>query len=459
MELNLVTTFSEIANKLLIEDEPYDIFKIINLTKPGNWSFTFRFDSNDKVILDIVSEENYDLLNLMKGANVSVFKSESWEVNISGEKWHADIGDLIRESLDSNVLHLEKKHNTSSNFSWRLNGFCGKKLPNEFSSEQKLEKYLLGHTWLGSHSLPQNKYTIKISVLNSAFTYKNKSWITNTEERLENPQIPSIKYSATLGNPPLGTFHFYSYHECNKIIFRWSALGEFSREDMEKRFNMKFPKKLTSGLFEIVFQNHKIAPDGLLVLDENFQLIADHLLDAIEKLASENEIKSYFEKCAKYKVEQAASLIDDRKERLAHKPFVSLKGETIYKVPENEMETVALHQKLEGKNALPFANFCSLEYTSKLGIDSISHYKIFPSESMVKFGTIEYEFKLSNFFHHEHPVEQVDMIICWETDGCKIGTLKMDTSAKWLRRLHLGDKIILVCEIKNYPNIIIKNLA
>ena len=90
------------------------------------------------------------------------------------------------------------------------------------------------------------------------------------------------------------------------------------------------------------------------------------------------------------------------------------------------------------------------EYAASQGIDAICSYKLKSDDVLKKFVATEFEFVLSNFFKHGHPLQHAEIIICWEIDKLYP---ELKKGENWLHELEHQGRIIPVIEIMSFPNL------
>lgn len=131
-------------------------------------------------------------------------------------------------------------------------------------------------------------------------------------------------------------------------------------------------------------------------------------------------------------------------------------------VPTNEMETVLLAGRLEKRIAQEFSGqFNIVSYTGRKGIDCFCQIKknAWQNTAIIP---VEFEFSLENFFRHEHPLEQCELIICWSSraitdgrhsfgrEGIGSGALEFEiTSHGWKRIIRYRQHQIQVLPLEN----------
>lgn len=147
----------------------------------------------------------------------------------------------------------------------------------------------------------------------------------------------------------------------------------------------------------------------------------------------------------------AVNLLDKRKDAIATSSKVETAMGFRFKVPSNEYETVILFSAMVAENSHPFYHFELHEYASSQGIDSISTYKIRQTDVAKSTQATEFEYKLSNFFKHGHPIQHTEIIICWTIDPCPHDV--NPTEFPWLYKLEIDSHAIPVVEMKKFPSI------
>lgn len=158
--------------------------------------------------------------------------------------------------------------------------------------------------------------------------------------------------------------------------------------------------------------------------------------------------------------------IDARKSEAGVRKKLFIGGNFVGLVPTNEMETVILCCRLEPfLRSEFFGTFSIVEYTSREGIDSIVEYRKSDMLPATRVFT-EFEFNFSSFFRHNHPLRQVELIICWNDDlvdgdhafgseqgseaqlSCTLGTVG------WKRSISSSGHTIPVIALRRLPNLL-----
>jgi hypothetical protein len=172
--------------------------------------------------------------------------------------------------------------------------------------------------------------------------------------------------------------------------------------------------------------------------------------------------------------QQTLERLEERRRRLQKRKsvFLGSEGKEIFLgfEPTNENELIILASKLENTLAKKLGCFRILEHTGQLGIDGLIQIRRTPGSNFEEAASVEFEYELSNFFKHGHPVLQTNYIICWTLGNLKDGTLRMikggirpDDSlavelkaSGWMKVLSFEDHVIHVLPLENLPCISVR---
>jgi len=456
MQLPVCFTIAELRHRLQFPRNPLELFQLINLYRPQTWRFLFSFNHHQRVDLDIECGLEEDLSLVISSGTLATLDCEQIDIQSNGQKFHCDWKHGLDYDPSDNVLRFESQRSEGRTSRLSLKGFGGVALPPEFGRWDAIDSFLRRHTWMGSYILPRAAFSVQVSVFNNRRTFVNFSPAADALAEDEAQGLPTLRLSHSLGAPVIGEGHLLASASQTDLVFRWSHSGIATQDELRQCLGIDLRSWPVKGELEVRFPGRTLGPDGTLANDEGSRSIADALRRLGAGLLDDARYLQYLRKCENFEKRTSAERIDRRKAELLHTDFIFCKGRLVYKAPTNEMETVALHQKLEGMGVLPFSDFVSLEYTPKLGIDAIVNFKIRPTESLHRFATVEFEYKLEAFVSHSHPVEQTDMIICWEGTGAtSIGgwPYERDLHLPWLGYLHVGGKTITVAEASKYPEL------
>ena len=455
-ELKLITTTGEIKQRLSEPHNSLSILKIINYSKPSNWNFIISFDNKNVISLRISCDSGAEYEKYLNGIFPEIFRANKIFYTHHDKCICLDVNDALLMADESNAIPLTGDNNHSlSGYDFELVGVFNNILPPEFNDKHAITHFLLEHTWLGSDKFSNREYEIEIDVLARKYLIPSSSCIEDKINNSGDESFPKIKKVLPLAGGKLGDVTFFSSYGASTHEFRISQFGKIPNHACKDRFNIAL-KKFPLGSYEINSNLLQLGTDGNIMITEDSLSVFDALSECIINWKMSERYISYTESCAKFRKVLAANRIDDRKKKLLVSEFVYFNNVLVYKKPTNEMETIALHQKLEGMGGIPFFEFISLEYTAKLDIDSVAHYKVQQIDQLHKFATVEYEYLLSNYFKHDHPVEQTNVIVCWEVDVDQIpdGTLNTTTDP-WLYHLSINNHKIIVAELINYPHLTI----
>jgi hypothetical protein len=456
MDITLALTWPELAQKVALARHPLEIFHLVNLYEPCDWKFTISFDSSNRIHLTANPSANLDPRPAMSGLIVQLFDSDLVTINDGNGALSFEPRATLQKGPTTNSLSTLT--GPKANDWLEVTGFGRGTLPAVFLDNQALSGYLYEHTWLGSSKLLTGTYSIQIQVLDHRLELENKSAAVEHCKAANVRKTPCFSCRISVGSPPIGEVFFWTSADVRAHHLRWAQSGFLSVTTLDILFSRSVIKRMPNGYYELAYSNYTPTPDGLLVLSDETQ--ADLVLfgETLRAIRGRADYAAYIAQCDHHARTRSAERLDKRKAKLAHSEFVFVGNEPVYVKPTCEMDAVALHHKLEGMNALPFHTFKSLEYTPKLDIDSLAHFKVDKTEPLTHFATVEYEFRLKNFFSHAHPPEQTDLIICWEIGDQAGYKLSPVPGKPWLYSLTVGTALILVAEISKYPAISISTL-
>lgn len=165
-----------------------------------------------------------------------------------------------------------------------------------------------------------------------------------------------------------------------------------------------------------------IARNGL-VPSEKTELFKKAAMEAIQQVEISQRHRDFRLIPKKRKDIKSANKLKGRKLNLesANQKWVFLQSKVdadpirLMREPENETDTLAILWKLEALNALPFAFFESLAYSSE-GADLIVNFQEDDSSNAERFVTCEAEYRFFNYKQHGHLISQFPTVICWEVN-------------------------------------------
>ena len=171
-------------------------------------------------------------------------------------------------------------------------------------------------------------------------------------------------------------------------------------------------------------------------------------------------------------IDETIQLLEARRRRTRSRKMIRLIREgnpprVVGVVPTNEHEVLILAGKLEAYICQVIPLFRIREHTSQVGIDALADVQLSKDSAPARDATLEFEFELSNFFKHSHPIRQTEFIVCWSNgtlengkhtygDGNvdRRGELSFEMRGlDWIRFLNFGDHLIRVLLLQNLPGL------
>lgn len=456
MKLLLAATPAEIRQRLLRSDTPLELFHIVNLLPFRDWLFDFRFDHDGQLTISVRVEGVDSSAALIQGLVPLVFRAQKIHFTHAGRWYGMDVA-AVMSSEESNVISCDELGVTEQGLILELNGFGDNVLPPIYR-EQKIATYLQRETWLGSAFISKGSQHVQCNVLDTSFCIRNLP--RSSTSLLEPPSSQGIGVQRFLtvrnSDGALGEVFVAAASGYKDTVMAWQGGGILDVEDLALIARHRI--RLRPGYYEFRCDKLEYASDGRLEISLEAKAYLELALSRIMQWYESEQYKKFEEEVDNFNLRRQVEALDKRKRELMDAEYVHFDGRKIFREPANEMEVVALHHKLEGLGALPYAMFESLEYTAKVGIDAIAQTKVSESDPL-QIATIEYEFQLSNFFRHKHPTDQVDYIICWQIDDAARNLCDLVQSDwPWLNYMRLGTRSIIVCDISSFPGVAVRRL-
>lgn len=223
-----------------------------------------------------------------------------------------------------------------------------------------------------------------------------------------------------------------------RIVTTFSNINRASSKFIGYRITVEFPNASFNEQFVLI-------PDSIYVSQ----------LDLLDKWLSAGlpfgDVQRVKKRAVLLALELAASKLSVRKQQLESAARVLVGNRLMFQVPKSEQETVILFAKLEAIGATPL-HYIKLLEMSPSGIDSIADIQVFQHEPVTKYGLIEFEPRFSQFVAHGHPVDHVDLIVCWEVDGIwkdKLGKTKYP----WLFTYKGQGREVRAISLSGFPDV------
>ena len=152
----------------------------------------------------------------------------------------------------------------------------------------------------------------------------------------------------------------------------------------------------------------------------------------------------------------SADKLQSRQERAKSGERVFYHNQPVMLVPSNENEVLALLCKLEALQALPFNSFLLWDYTAREGIDAIATFQFREVDVPQQFSAIELEYHFENFLNHNHPHQQVDLVVCWDFRAADVPSF-LKQRREWLFD-YRNDDTFQVAVLSRIPDIRIERM-
>ncbi|MFW5471103.1 hypothetical protein ACOCJ4_13780 [Knoellia sp. CPCC 206435] len=312
-------------------------------------------------------------------------------------------------------------------------------IPPEFTNSRAICEFLRHRTWLGSEDYRDSSLAVSFSVL-------TKEWQISARSLHEDEERPELVWDGSANG----------HH-----VRLWTAKG-----------NQRNIRHSVFGGIQVPFQTRTAIAASLTkagLASFTFELIDRHQVDwgvlgtttmppkqasklegSLDALLESDEVQACAERRRVSRRIEAMKRLNERMDAARNAKSVFLNDVFIGLEPKSEAGAIALFHKLEGMNALPF-EYCSRAWAGAEGIDELADFQLDNLSLKQTDVPVEFEFDLHNFFLHDHPLEQVKLIICW-TSSWKREELA-STEKPWLFTLQRDGHKIPVVTISSLPGI------
>ncbi|WP_159786748.1 hypothetical protein [Sodalinema gerasimenkoae] len=315
-----------------------------------------------------------------------------------------------------------------------------------------LEREIYSNTWLKAESLPLFLKNIQFKLLVGA---QSKTILTQENNPLgffENEDLQFVafvhkSYSKKSNNINVNIYKNDGYTETKKIDVK--VFFKSISFDMYLLYGVRIKSPIQINIFS---QSS----------DFNLSFCLRKVYSYVAK--SEN-IKSFLNQYIESEKYNLVKKIEDRKLSIKNRKrifFVDQKSGKKYDLgfePTNEKELIILASKLEKEISSALDFFQIVEHTSQIGIDGLIKIKKSPHTLSEEYVTVEFEYSLSNFFKHEHPIHQTKYIICWNIGVIKnlkdLGIFFTMNKEDWRFSLNFSDHIIDVLPLSKLPGLVL----
>jgi hypothetical protein len=206
--------------------------------------------------------------------------------------------------------------------------------------------------------------------------------------------------------------------------------------------------------------------DALLANCDNIEKTVQESLAQMPTTAKDKLFELVREQIGKVKQEYMRRL-DERRQALKQRKPIYLGEQWLGYAPEGENEVLILAGKLEAALSKHLAEFLILEHTKQIDIDGMVRIRRHAGLLLEETATVEFEFKLDNFFKHKHPTSITNYIICWSMGPLQDGTFRFGhkglnpdgplsvevSTTGWIRVLTFQEHMIYVLPLEHFPGL------
>ena len=446
-------TWYEISDYLSSNiSNPLRIAELVNRISPRCWTFKFTF-KNDRTDLQIDCDpvlSDDDALSLLDGSLNEVFFADSIYLRHGGKCLTEATARLLKESQRSNQLSLQDSDRESECL-LALEGYWQSDwLPPELQPNPSILGYFLENTWLGSPKFADSENFVRWTVFGDEMLIRPKNRYDSKLNSKTSFTTQTDLYNTAGGFLGEASFHTSPSLESDTVYTMFGPLFPQPKNWLiRRREDPRWIVELHSQqMIRAVFQGEPVAK------------ITNELVGAVEaahiSVTKSDDFKLHKEQLQREELAKAADRLRQRQARAQNAEKVTFDGEPVMLVPANENEVLALLCKLESRGALPFHEFLLWEYTSRVGIDAIGTYQIRETDVPAQFASIEVEHYFENFFDHEHPHSQVNLVICWDfRDGEAPSELRQHNQKKYLFE-YRNDYSFIVVVLSHIPGLQVK---
>jgi hypothetical protein len=433
MHFVLDHTFDEILSWKQLSD-PLEIFMLLQFRPEYLKSFSFFYDLKNQTSLELSFSRPLNVdRNFFEGFPPSIFLCENANLTSADGSLTLPLSSQVEKGGNERILSAAHSINNVEKISFK--NIFGELLPPDISSKNKIEAYL--------DRMRLKELIDANNIEPLLFIYFDQSWRISRKNFLGKGDF---EFRSDDGSSGLQINLTNNPREFDVIDAKYSS-GKHVGELLVKLLpNLR---KFGVGLvIRIWDQSESYCSTNARLISTRKQKLIKDAKPQLEKFLSSDKVKSKAQSLKRQLNTAAAEKLDERKKSIVSNQYVKLTNGARFKVPGNETETVILFSGLLGSNLLPIHFFEILQYSSSEGIDAICSYKIEQDDVLKNEIAVEFEHKFGNFFTHKHPVQHVELIICWEID-----TMKQNlepTGYPWLFKLKHSKSDCLVVEISSF---------
>ena len=399
MRVSLRHRISEIEKKSKTVPD-FDVLRIILLIQRERWFFTIENTDNEEPCILIRSNREFDNRErdlILDGTFPQIYKYGAIFIRFDSEFYQIKKGNSYDNYVDLTPSQT----------------FNGQIKIVEYKTVGLLQNYARLKDWLDINTGFGNFY-FKPSLTISVNNFNNLIELSNKDFK---KKIQDVDFHEISGSGYKARFYFTKNLQQSKLI-RHALFGDIG-ESLSKYFDLTSLLSLEKKI-SIIFELNDSSIEWYFgdnpTFDQKFIDYFKAVITDINEKQNSSEYRAFILKFDKYQKELAANLLNARVNNLIKSDkLIGSANYTLFQKPTCENEVVALFMKLEAAKLLPpDIEINIIEYTSKKGIDALGNFRLGKTSAISINAPIEFEFYLESFFEHEHPLEQTQLIICWE---------------------------------------------
>ena len=429
------------------------MFRSLTDCRQGRGLFASRFREPAAPTFWWIANHHYQLtkwLSILDGFLEETFFADEVLIHGGDVIYSIASGEILSDPPDHNELAFGKKTLSSSMTGIEFVGFGrAKQLPSSLHRVADVAKAFTLGTWLGAHRFAER-------------TELGVGWNLYGQMTHLVPEVRSLALLGTDGvfKRNLDLFDQDGVHLGSALagtsprLTLHCACTDFGAID--KRLlpaNSRFTKQSGERWFVEIgtsrLMNQYWEPGRSRLIKRTIDGV-ERALAAVER---QEAYRSYEADLLRAEKRRAALALARRQHRAATVGWVTYRERPLQTEPSCENEVLVLLGKLEVLGAIPFHQFQLVEYTAKRGIDALARFQIRPEDVPVALGAVEVEYRFENFLAHRHPVEQVNLVICWDFRSGTAGDERLSPRSPWLYTFQDGDYLFPVLLLSKVPGV------
>ena len=449
-------TWTEIANYLDDTPQVIRIVETINRLKPRPWTFRFSFSraGHTDLLIDAQPPLSAEEMRfILDGFLEEVFLADRVVVHGEQRDYSVEIGAVLADPPAHNRLMLTPGGGAQGLRGLELVGFArDTRLPPPLHSTAAVAEALMQRTWLGAHRLEAHPLlALRWSLYGRITAFGPLSRLTTllgANETFTRDLVLFDQSGNHLGSALAGTSPRLSTSSV------WTDFGPIEATHFPAGGRYRPTAPAPHWFVEI--------RDGALMADywsarrptRSMRDTLQAVETALAALERQPVYRSYLRGLRRSEKRRAAFALTRRQQRTATAQWVAYNGQPLQAAPSCENEVVVLLSKLEILGGVPFHHFELVEYTAKKGIDALANFQISPEEVPTVLGAVEVEFYFESFLLHRHPIEQVNLVVCWDFKVDNTGDERLTSRRPWLYAFRDGDYGFPVLVLSRIPGIV-----